>query len=377
MAKKYDESAVQSLDALSHIRLRPGMYIGRLGDGSHPDDGIYVMLKEAIDNSVDEFIMGHGKRIEIGLDERGAVLIIDAWSGAHASATGRGRTLDEAVAEVQLGLRPPAAPRTAARADQAIAKTLVSWQFADRRDGLEWHDGKLVTAEDCIASLKRWSARDAMGQKMAQEFTQYKSQRHTLEQKWLKNLRQYLGIYDPDVEQQLPANRSRAYPRITRVKCISVLSRLINLMFPGNERNWELRASPSPEMDPADVEAAVQAMVARRQKDGLETPIDEALIDRRRSLNEVRPVLTLETMWSFSGVTAYRVKRSQLNRSQKSMPRSSMISSRHSLSAHHWGFLIPLVMTLGTRSHVPLQPDWLSIQSTAIPARCNTSSKLS
>ena len=62
MAKKYDESTVLSLDALAHIRLRPGMYIGRLGDGSHPDDGIYVMLKEAIDNSVDEFIMGMAKR---------------------------------------------------------------------------------------------------------------------------------------------------------------------------------------------------------------------------------------------------------------------------------------------------------------------------
>ncbi len=67
MAKKYDESTVQSLDALSHIRLRPGMYIGRLGDGSHPDDGIYVMLKEVIDNSVDEFIMHHGTKIAIEL----------------------------------------------------------------------------------------------------------------------------------------------------------------------------------------------------------------------------------------------------------------------------------------------------------------------
>ena len=61
----YDEKAIQTLDALEHIRLRTGMYIGRLGDGSHVLDGIYVMLKEVIDNSVDEFIMGAGKRIEI------------------------------------------------------------------------------------------------------------------------------------------------------------------------------------------------------------------------------------------------------------------------------------------------------------------------
>ena len=64
-AVKYDEKAIQTLDALEHIRLRTGMYIGRLGDGNHPLDGIYVMLKEVIDNSVDEFIMGEGKRIEI------------------------------------------------------------------------------------------------------------------------------------------------------------------------------------------------------------------------------------------------------------------------------------------------------------------------
>ncbi|MBW2417922.1 MAG: ATP-binding protein, partial [Deltaproteobacteria bacterium] len=61
----YDEKAIQTLDALEHIRLRTGMYIGRLGNGNHPLDGIYVMLKEVIDNSVDEFIMGEGKKVEI------------------------------------------------------------------------------------------------------------------------------------------------------------------------------------------------------------------------------------------------------------------------------------------------------------------------
>lgn len=70
MAKQYDESTVKTLDALAHIRLRSGMYIGRLGDGSNPDDGIYVMLKEVIDNSVDEFIMKHGKKIWFVVDNR-------------------------------------------------------------------------------------------------------------------------------------------------------------------------------------------------------------------------------------------------------------------------------------------------------------------
>jgi len=66
----YDESKIKTLSSLEHIRLRTGMYIGRLGDGSNPDDGIYILLKEVIDNSVDEFIMGHGKKIEITLKDK-------------------------------------------------------------------------------------------------------------------------------------------------------------------------------------------------------------------------------------------------------------------------------------------------------------------
>jgi len=68
MARKqvaYDEQTIKTLDALEHIRLRTGMYIGRIGDGSNPADGIYVMLKEVLDNAVDEFIMGHGRKVEI------------------------------------------------------------------------------------------------------------------------------------------------------------------------------------------------------------------------------------------------------------------------------------------------------------------------
>ena len=67
MATKYDESNIKSLSSLEHIRLRPGMYIGRLGNGSNVDDGIYILLKEVIDNSIDEFIMGAGSRIVITL----------------------------------------------------------------------------------------------------------------------------------------------------------------------------------------------------------------------------------------------------------------------------------------------------------------------
>ena len=65
----YTADSIKTLSSLEHIRLRPGMYIGRLGDGSHPDDGIYILLKEVIDNSIDEFIMGVGRRIDIRMGE--------------------------------------------------------------------------------------------------------------------------------------------------------------------------------------------------------------------------------------------------------------------------------------------------------------------
>jgi len=69
MAADYTEDHIKSLEPREHIRLRPGMYIGKLGDGSSPDDGIYILLKETIDNCIDEYVMGNGKHIEITLDE--------------------------------------------------------------------------------------------------------------------------------------------------------------------------------------------------------------------------------------------------------------------------------------------------------------------
>lgn len=65
----YDESKIKTLSSLEHIRLRTGMYIGRLGDGTNQNDGIYILLKEIIDNAVDEFIMGNGKRVDIEISE--------------------------------------------------------------------------------------------------------------------------------------------------------------------------------------------------------------------------------------------------------------------------------------------------------------------
>lgn len=77
----YSEDKIKTLSSLEHIRARPGMYIGRQGDGSNPEDGIYVLLKEVIDNSVDEFIMGHGKRIEVAINDAGEVTVRDYGRG--------------------------------------------------------------------------------------------------------------------------------------------------------------------------------------------------------------------------------------------------------------------------------------------------------
>jgi topoisomerase IV subunit B len=68
-AESYNEASIRTLDWKEHIRMRPGMYIGKLGDGSSPDDGIYVLIKEIIDNSIDEFVMGYGKTIEITIKD--------------------------------------------------------------------------------------------------------------------------------------------------------------------------------------------------------------------------------------------------------------------------------------------------------------------
>lgn len=66
----YNDASIKSLDWKEHIRLRPGMYIGKLGDGSAPDDGIYVLIKEIIDNAVDEFVMGYGKTVEVTINDQ-------------------------------------------------------------------------------------------------------------------------------------------------------------------------------------------------------------------------------------------------------------------------------------------------------------------
>src|SRR6266404_4827523 len=76
----YDESKIKTLSSLEHIRLRTGMYIGRIGDGSHYDDGCYVLLKEVIDNAIDEYIMGYGKEVQLTIEDK-AVSVRDFGRG--------------------------------------------------------------------------------------------------------------------------------------------------------------------------------------------------------------------------------------------------------------------------------------------------------
>ncbi|MBO5718311.1 MAG: ATP-binding protein, partial [Bacteroidales bacterium] len=80
----YDDDSIKTLNWNEHIRLRPGMYIGRLGDGSQAEDGVYVLLKEVIDNSIDEFMMGCGKVIKVDIKE-GYVSVRDYGRGIPLS----------------------------------------------------------------------------------------------------------------------------------------------------------------------------------------------------------------------------------------------------------------------------------------------------
>lgn len=96
---KYDESSILHLEGLEHIRLRPGMYIGSLGDGSNENDGIYILLKEGIDNAVDEFSQGFGDRIDIQITDEGRVKIRDYGRGIPLGK------LEQCVSDVNTGAK--------------------------------------------------------------------------------------------------------------------------------------------------------------------------------------------------------------------------------------------------------------------------------
>jgi len=124
-----------------------------------------------------------------------------------------------------------------------------------------------------------------LGLALVGTFDRYSSDRFQAEQKWLRSLRQYLGIYDPEIESMLGAKRSRAYPKLTRVKAISTMSRVMNLMFPGSERNWQLKASPNAELDPADAQQAVQTLMQKMQQQGQQVQLTPELV--QMAVNEL------------------------------------------------------------------------------------------
>ena len=153
-AVAYDEKAIQTLDPLEHIRLRTGMYIGRIGDGTHPDDGIYVLLKEVVDNAIDEFIMGAGKRIEITRD--GNVLTVrDFGRGIPlgkvvdcVSQINTGGKYNDDVFQFSVGLNG-----VGTKAVNALSKT---FEVCSYRDGkykrAQFEQGKLTKEQGGKAS---------------------------------------------------------------------------------------------------------------------------------------------------------------------------------------------------------------------------------
>lgn len=131
----YDESKIRHLEDTEHIRTRPGMYIGRLGDGSHAEDGIYVLLKESLDNSIDEFNEGYGKRIEVNIHDNLTAEVRDYGRGIPLGA------LVDAVSKLNTGGKYDTAVFTASVGMNGVglkAVNALSAKFVARsvRDGL-------------------------------------------------------------------------------------------------------------------------------------------------------------------------------------------------------------------------------------------------
>ena len=143
----YDESTIRHLEDTEHIRTRPGMYIGRLGDGSHAEDGIYVLLKESIDNSIDEFNEGFGKRIEVNIEEGHTAEIRDYGRGIPlgklvdaVSKLNTGGKYDTAVFTASVGMNG-----VGLKAVNALSKHFIARSFRDgRMHEAEFEEGRLI-----------------------------------------------------------------------------------------------------------------------------------------------------------------------------------------------------------------------------------------
>src|ERR1700749_3170816 len=145
----YSEDSIRSLDWKEHIRLRPGMYIGKLGDGSAYDDGVYVLLKEIVDNSIDEFVMGSGRSIEITMSDQ-KVAVRDYGRGIPlgkvidcVSKINTGGKYDSKAFQKSVGLNG-----VGTKAVNALSNTFSVQSYRDGRTKLaEFAKGEL-TRED-------------------------------------------------------------------------------------------------------------------------------------------------------------------------------------------------------------------------------------
>lgn len=161
--QEYNEDQIKTLSALVHIRERPGMYIGRKGDGSHPDDGIYVMLKEIIDNSVDEFIMNAGRRIDVRLADDGTVTVRDYGRGIPpgklvecVSEINTGGKYNDNVFQFSVGMNGVGSKAVNALSEFFAARTIRGGEFreavfergilvSDRTGATDEKDGTLIS----------------------------------------------------------------------------------------------------------------------------------------------------------------------------------------------------------------------------------------
>ncbi len=136
---EYVDSNIKTLTDVEHIRMRPGMYIGRLGDGSLPEDGIYVLLKETVDNSIDEFRMNAGKRIEIDVDDNLAVTVRDYGRGIP-----QGKLVD-AVSKLNTGGKYDSKAFKKSVGMNGVGIKAVNF-LSERFEVRSYRDGKVRTA---------------------------------------------------------------------------------------------------------------------------------------------------------------------------------------------------------------------------------------
>lgn len=106
---------------------------------------------------------------------------------------------------------------------------------------------------------------NTLGRRLKTTFSQWEKDRKTNENQWLRNLRQYLGEYDPDILNKLSPEQSRAYPKVTRVKVVSAVARLMSLLFPASEKNWGLSPSPVPSLPEETLMAALNRWASENQ----------------------------------------------------------------------------------------------------------------